>query len=65
MNKYTITFDKSNEDIPTLIVARDSYFSLTPSMDIINVITGDEAVRIFNKITNKAESEVSDEYKKR
>lgn len=54
---YKITFDKSNEDIPTLIVARESCFSLTPSLDIVNIITGDEAVRIFNKITNKAESE--------
>ena len=57
MNKYTITFDKSNEDIPTLVVARESYFAFSPCMDIVNVITGDEAVRIFNKITNKAESE--------
>lgn len=54
---YKITFDKSNEDIPTLIVARESCFSLTPSLDIVNIITGDEAVMIFDKLTNKAESE--------
>ena len=61
MNKYIVTFDKSNEDIPTLIVSRETYFALSPGMDIVSVITGDKAVRIFNELSGKAESEASDE----
>ena len=57
MNRYIVTFDKSNEDIPTLIVGRESYFSLNPGMDIIRVVTGSEAVRIWNELTSKTESE--------
>ena len=57
MNRYIVTFDKSNEDIPTLIVGRESYFSLNPVMDIIRVVTGSEAVRIWNELTGKTESE--------
>lgn len=63
MNKYIVTFDKSNEDIPTLIVGKESYFALSPGMDIVNVITGDKAIRLFNEISGKAESEVSNEKK--
>ena len=56
MNKYIVTFDKSNEDIPTLIVSRESYFVLSPSMDIVSIITGDKAIRLFNELSGKAES---------
>ena len=57
MNKYIVTFDKSNEDIPTLVVARESWFSLMPSTEIVQVVTGDEAVRIWNKLGKMVESE--------
>lgn len=57
MNKYVVTFDKSNEDIPTLIVSRESYFALSPGMDILSVITGDKAIRLFNELSGKTESE--------
>ena len=53
---YEISFDKSNEDIPTLIVASNEYSWFgQPGMRVINVITGQEAVDIFNKLTKKAE----------
>lgn len=55
MNKYVVTFDKSNEDVPTLIVARESCFSFTPSLDIVRVITGEEAVDIWNRLERKVE----------
>lgn len=53
---YEISFDKSNEDIPTLIVASSEYSWFgQPGMRVINVITGQEAVDIFNKLTKKSE----------
>lgn len=56
MNRYIVTFDKSNEDIPTLIVARETFLSITPGMDIIRVITGPEAEKLWNVLSGKAES---------
>lgn len=53
MNKYIVTFDKSQENIPTLIVARESLFALGPGVDIISVHTGDEAVRLWNQLRGK------------
>ena len=54
MNKYILSFDKSNEDIPTLVVGRESYFTLGPAgIDIVNVITGDRAVAIWNELSKK------------
>lgn len=64
MNKYIISFDKSNEDIPTLIVAYESslIYPFDPDIDIVKIITGDKAVRIFEELTKKVESkEVEDE----
>lgn len=57
MNKYIVTFDKSNEDVPTLVVGRESFFALTQGMDIINIITGEKAIKLFNELSGKAESE--------
>lgn len=56
MNKYTVTFEKSNEDIPTLIVARENLFAIVPSIDIIRVITGPEAEKLWSELSGKAES---------
>lgn len=61
MNKYIVTFDKSNEDIPTLIVGRENFFSLTSGMEIVQVVTGDKAIRIWNELGGRAESEGSNE----
>lgn len=57
MNKYIVTFDKSNEDIPTLVVAREPFFSINPSVDIIRVFTGAEAEKLWNALDGKAKSE--------
>ena len=53
MNKYIVTFDKSQEDIPTLVVARESLFDLAPGIDVLSVHTGDEAVRLWNQLSGK------------
>lgn len=53
-NKFYITFDKSQEDIPTLVVFTESYFSLTgPSVKVLNVITGDRAVAMWEELKGK------------
>lgn len=53
MGKYIVTFDKSNEDIPTLVVSRESYFALMPGTEIVRVITGSDAERIWNELGGK------------
>ena len=50
MNKIIVTFDKSQEDIPTLVVAEDGWSYLSPSIVVKNVITGDRAVRIWEEL---------------
>ena len=62
MNKYIITFDKSDEDIPTLVVMRESslIYQFNPSIDIVKIITGDDAVRIFEELTKKAKEKQND-----
>lgn len=55
MNGYIVTFDKSNEDIPTLVVSRECMFVNGPGIDVIKVITGDEATKIWNKLGGKVE----------
>lgn len=54
MDKYVVSFDKSNEDVPVLVVSRENYFSIGgPSIDIVKVITGNEATEIWNDLTKK------------
>lgn len=54
MDKYLVSFDKSNEGIPVLIISRENYFSIGgPTVDIYNVITGNEATRIWTDFTKK------------
>ena len=61
MNRYLITFDKSQEDIPVLMVAReDGYFyglGGSPSISIVNTITGDKAVQMWAELTKSKENE--------
>ena len=59
-NKIFITFDKSQEDIPVLTTFIENQFSMFgsgPSVTITNVITGDEAVDIWNRLNNKKKKE--------
>ena len=54
-NKIFITFDKSQEDIPVLTTFIENQFSMFDSgssVTITNVITGDEAVDIWNRLNN-------------
>lgn len=54
-NKIIVTFDKSDEDVPVLCVAREtmSILSLSPGIDISKVITGKEAEELWKKLTCK------------
>lgn len=53
--KIIVTFDKStNEDAPVLVVAQENLGMLRSGMDVINTITGDEAVEIYNKLVGSA-----------
>ena len=48
-NRLIITFEKSQEDIPVLIVGMENhmtYITGGPSLTIINMFTGDKAVEI-------------------
>lgn len=53
--KYVVALDKSNEDIPTLVVAKESFFALGPGIDIVQVITGEEAISIWNRLSTRME----------
>ncbi len=47
MNNLIVTFDTSNEDVPTLVVGKESFALFTgPGIDIINIITGEKALAI-------------------
>ena len=50
MNKIIVTFNKSQEDIPTLVVAEEGWSYLSPSIVVKNVITGDRAVQIWEEL---------------
>ena len=50
MNKIIVTFDKTQEDIPTLVVAEEGWSNLSPSIVVKNVITGDRAVQIWEEL---------------
>lgn len=48
-NRLIITFEKSQEDIPVLIVGMENhmaYITGGPSLTIINMFTGDKAIEI-------------------
>ena len=55
MNKIIVTYDKSNEDIPTLVVGREEGHSLLgPStMRIDKIITGQKAEDIWEELTGE------------
>lgn len=56
MNKtLTLTFDKSQNDIPVLVVSKKSTSFLSSEVNITveRVITGDEALLVWNLITGE------------
>ena len=59
-DKLLITFEKSQDDIPVLIVGRENhmtYITGSPSFTIINIFTGDKAVEIWNTLENRRKKE--------
>lgn len=50
MNKLIVTYDKSQEDIPTLVIAEEGWGFLSPSMSVINVITGEKATQMWDML---------------
>ena len=50
MNRtLTITYEKSNEDIPVMCVAENSLFSNT----VIKMFTGEKAERLYKELTGQ------------
>ena len=45
----TITYDKSNEDIPTLCVSESGFFSTS----VIRVFTGEKAESLYKELTGQ------------
>ena len=53
-DRIIVTFDKSQEDIPVLMSFRENsfvYLSNSPAITVINTITGNEAIEIWNRLT--------------
>ena len=52
--KLIVTYDKSQEDVPVLMVGREGYgFGLNPSINVVKVITGDKAEQMYRDLTLK------------
>lgn len=47
----TITYDKSNEDIPTLCVAESGFLSMTTN--VIKIFTGEKAEQLYKELTGQ------------
>lgn len=47
---YFISFDKSDKDVPVLTVFKNNGF-LEPTVKVVKVFTGDEAIDLYNKLT--------------
>lgn len=47
--KLTITYDKSNEDLPVMCVAQDDIFSNR----IIKMFTGERAEQLYKELTGQ------------
>lgn len=69
--KLIVTYDKSQEDVPVLVVGREGYgLGFNPSINIVKVITGDKAEQMYKNLTlkdpefmTKILSEIRDEEK--
>ena len=55
MSKIIVTYDKSNEDIPTLVVGREEGPSLfgSSTIRIDKIITGQKAEDIWEELTGE------------
>lgn len=50
MNRtLTITYDKSNEDVPVMCVAENNFLSLT----VLKMFTGKKAENLFKELTGQ------------
>ena len=47
----TITYDKSNEDIPTLCVSESGFLSKSPT--VIRIFTGEKAESLYKELTGQ------------
>ena len=45
----TITYEKSNEDIPVMCVAENNLFSVT----VVKMFTGEKAERLYKELTGQ------------
>ena len=56
MSDLIITFDKSSNDVPVLVVTRKGFSFLdSNSLNIINIFTGEEAEQLYKLLTQKKE----------
>lgn len=56
--KLIVTFDKSAEDIPVLVVAKEGFgWGLTSEMRIVNTLTGENAETAYKLLTKKGDKE--------
>jgi len=55
MERIIVTFDKSQEDIPVLLVGHENLFNFGtgPNFTIDNMITGTKAVEIWNDLKER------------
>ena len=53
MNKLIITFDKSQEDVPTLVVSEEGWNILNPCINVTNVITGNKAIELWKQLKER------------
>ncbi len=52
MNRtLTITYEKSNEDIPVLCVAESNFLSI--SISVIKIFTGEKAESLYKELTGQ------------
>lgn len=52
-NRLIVTYDKSSEDTPVLVVGRENSSFLVPQTIISKVITGDHAAYLYAELTEK------------
>lgn len=52
-NKFYITFDKSQEDIPTLVIFTESWSLTGNGYKVQNIITGERAVQMWEELEGK------------
>ena len=51
MRTLTITYEKSNEDIPVLCVTGNGFLSMTPN--VIKLFTGEKAEQLYKELTGQ------------